>query len=119
MANCFPPENDHHHTEVVGKTLVLVAPGLGRALVGNYWKGTILYFVCFALVKGFEMSETESFLVPERYWPLLGLFSIFFAKLLIWGLFLQNDWAFVNKALKPMETVPLPAEALSSEQSSG
>ncbi len=120
VTNCFPPEKDHHHIEVVGKTLAFVAPGLGRALVGNYWKGTLIYFVCFVSVAGLNiMSNGEISLLPKTYWPLIGFLTNFSVKLAIWFLFFQNDWAFVNNALKHVEIVSPPAKALSSEQSSG
>ena len=113
ITGAFRPENEHRHIKILARTLALLAPGLGRALIANYWWGAILYLVCFGLVAGWNVIEVTDPVGPTG--PLLALLTNLFIKLLIWLFFLGMDWIFVNDALKEQDVVSPPAEALLPE----
>jgi hypothetical protein len=105
----FQPENNFHHMETVGKILSLVAPGLGRALVGSNWIGIILFYAYFSLFTGVID-------IGWGGWALPGLLFDSFVKFLIWSSFFEIDWTFVKNATKIHASVlQTPVTAISVE----
>jgi len=96
LIDVFQAENNQTHIALIGKILSIVAPGLGRALVGSTWKGLLLFLVYFFLFTGFHIFGTDNmeFLQPGLSYASTILDLV--VKLIIWWSFFEGDWAFVK-----------------------
>jgi hypothetical protein len=115
--NNFRPENNQRHFEIIGKTLAVIAPGLGRALMGKLWSGVFLFFIYFLIFTGINVGALGEALIISGV--NMGLLTVLFIKgmlaLFVWFFFSNGDWDFVNNAVKSQNVLPQPEDKLSAE----
>jgi hypothetical protein len=82
--------NDLAQTKIIGKLLSVLSPGLGRALVGNFWIGIGLYTLYLTLITSVTQKSTLNGVAITN--PLID----FVPDLILWGIFALLDWNIVK-----------------------